>query len=41
MTGGSRLVMRVSGQPAIDVPVAEVERVWATAIERHFKARAA
>jgi phosphoribosylformylglycinamidine synthase II len=41
MTGGSRLVMRVSGQPAIDVPVAEVERVWATAIARHFKARAA
>ena len=40
-TGGSRLVMRVSGEAAIDVAVAEVERVWASAIERHFKARAA
>jgi hypothetical protein len=40
-TGGSRLVMRVSGQPAIDVTVAEAERAWSTAIERHFKGRAA
>jgi phosphoribosylformylglycinamidine synthase II len=40
-TGGSRLVMRVAGQPAIDVAVAESERVWSTAIARHFKGRAA
>jgi phosphoribosylformylglycinamidine synthase subunit PurL len=40
-TGGSRLVLRVSGKPAIDVTVAEAERTWSTVIERHFKGRAA
>jgi phosphoribosylformylglycinamidine synthase len=40
-TGGSRLVMRVAGKPAIDVTVAEAEHAWSTAIERHFKGRAA
>ena len=40
-TGGSRLVIRVSGKTAIDVAVTEAERGWSTAIQRHFKGRAA
>jgi phosphoribosylformylglycinamidine synthase subunit PurL len=40
-TGGSRLAMRVAGQDAIDCTVVEAERLWSTAIERHFAGRAA
>ena len=40
-TGGSRLVMRVNGRTAADVPVAAAEAVWSSAIPRHFKGRAA
>jgi phosphoribosylformylglycinamidine synthase len=40
-TGGSRLSVRVEGQDAIDCTVAEAERLWSTAIERHFAGRAA
>jgi len=40
-TGGSRIAVRVAGQDAIDCPVAEAERSWSTAIERHFAGRAA
>jgi phosphoribosylformylglycinamidine synthase II len=40
-TGGSRLTIRVAGQPAIDCAVAEAEQVWGGAIERHFAGRAA
>jgi phosphoribosylformylglycinamidine synthase subunit PurL len=40
-TGGSRLTMRVAGRPAIDCAVGEAERIWSTAIERHFAGRAA
>jgi phosphoribosylformylglycinamidine synthase subunit PurL len=40
-TGGSRLVMRVDGRTAIDLPVDVAEGVWSTAIGRHFKGRAA
>jgi phosphoribosylformylglycinamidine synthase len=40
-TGGSRLAVRVAGQDAIDCTVAEAERLWSTAIERHFEGRAA
>jgi len=40
-TGGSRIAVRVAGQDAIDCPVAEAERLWSTAIERHFAGRAA
>jgi hypothetical protein len=40
-TGGSRLAVRVDGQDAIDCTVAEAERLWFTAIERHFAGRAA
>jgi phosphoribosylformylglycinamidine synthase subunit PurL len=40
-TGGSRLVVRVDGRTAIDLPVDVAEGVWSTAIGRHFKGRAA
>ncbi len=40
-TGGSRLILRVSGRPVIDMGVDVAEGVWATAISRHFKGRAA
>jgi phosphoribosylformylglycinamidine synthase len=40
-TGGSRLLMRVAGQPAIDCTVAEAEHIWSTSIERCFAGRAA
>ena len=40
-TGGSRLVMRVGGEPAIDVAVADAEHAWGTAIETYFARRTA
>jgi phosphoribosylformylglycinamidine synthase subunit PurL len=40
-TGGSRLMIRVTGRPVIDLPVAVAEGVWSSAISRHFKGRAA
>ena len=40
-TGGSRLRMRVGGEDAIDLTVAEAEQIWGTAIERYFKRTAA
>jgi phosphoribosylformylglycinamidine synthase len=36
-TGGSRITIGVSGANAIDVAVAEAERLWGTALETHFK----
>jgi phosphoribosylformylglycinamidine synthase II len=35
-TGGARVTIDVDGERAIDVPVVEAERVWSSAIERHF-----
>jgi phosphoribosylformylglycinamidine (FGAM) synthase-like enzyme len=40
-TGGTRLVIRCGGEAVIDLAVAEAERIWTTAIERHFRGRAA
>jgi phosphoribosylformylglycinamidine synthase subunit PurL len=40
-TGGARLVIRAAGTTAIDVAVADAEAIWSTAIERHFRGRAA
>jgi phosphoribosylformylglycinamidine synthase II len=40
-TGGSRVVVRVAGRPAIDVAVAAAEQIWATALERYFARQAA
>ncbi len=40
-TGGSRLVLRIGGRTAIDLPVETAERAWATAISRYFKRSAA
>ena len=40
-TGGSRLLVRVDGRTVIDVDVDAAERIWSTAISRHFKGRAA
>ena len=40
-TGGSRLRIAVGGLPVVDVGVSDAERVWSTAIERHFAERAA
>jgi phosphoribosylformylglycinamidine synthase len=40
-TGGNLVRISVGGHPAVDLPVAEAERAWSTAIERHFSRRAA
>ena len=40
-TGGDRLRITAGGVHAIDVAVAEAERIWATAIEGYFKRVAA
>jgi len=40
-TGGSRIGIRVAGQPAIECSVAEAEQVWTTALGRYFEGRAA
>jgi phosphoribosylformylglycinamidine (FGAM) synthase-like enzyme len=40
-TGGARIVIRTGGRRVIDVAVAELEGIWSSAIERHFKGRAA
>ena len=36
-TGGPRLRIAVGGAAAVDVAVADAERIWATAIEQYFK----
>jgi len=36
-TGGDRLRISVSRAPMIDVSVAEVERIWSTAVEKYFQ----
>jgi len=41
VTGGARLVIRAAGTTAIDVAVADAEAIWSSAIERHFRGRAA
>jgi phosphoribosylformylglycinamidine synthase II len=40
-TGGSRIVIRTNGRRVVDATVAELEHIWSSAIERHFKGRAA
>ena len=40
-TGGSRLRIAVAGEIVIDQSVDEAERVWSTAIDRHFVQRVA
>jgi phosphoribosylformylglycinamidine synthase len=40
-TGGNRVRIAVAGEMTIDVPIAEAEHVWSTAIEQHFKRQAA
>ena len=40
-TGSDRLRISVNGVPAIDVSVAEAERIWSTAIENYFRQVAA
>jgi phosphoribosylformylglycinamidine synthase len=40
-TGGSRLRIAVAGTVVIDQSVDEAERVWSTAIDRHFAQRVA
>jgi phosphoribosylformylglycinamidine synthase II len=40
-TGGSRLMLRVGGRTVIDIALDAAEGVWANAIGRHFKGRAA
>jgi len=39
--GGSRIRIAVGGAPAIDLPLAEAERVWSSAIEQYFVKRVA
>jgi phosphoribosylformylglycinamidine synthase len=36
-TGGSRIVISVDGQPAIEVGVSEAETIWSTALESYFR----
>jgi phosphoribosylformylglycinamidine synthase II len=40
-TGGNRLRMAVGGEIVIDLPVADAERAWSTAIEQYFVKRVA
>jgi phosphoribosylformylglycinamidine (FGAM) synthase-like enzyme len=40
-TGGPRLEISIQGRKAIDVAVAEIEAIWATALEKFFKRAAA
>jgi phosphoribosylformylglycinamidine (FGAM) synthase-like enzyme len=40
-TGGTRLMMRVGGEAAIDVAIADAEHAWSTAIETYFARRIA
>ena len=40
-TGGEKLTITTGGRAAIDLPVAEAERVWATALEQYFARRVA
>jgi phosphoribosylformylglycinamidine synthase len=40
-TGGTALRVEVAGKTAIDVTVEEAERVWSTAIDKHFVRRVA
>jgi len=40
-TGGSRIAISVSGQPALECSVAEAEHVWTSALGRYFEGRAA
>ena len=40
-TGGTRLVIRVDGAPAIDVAILDAEHAWNSAIEAHFARRTA
>jgi phosphoribosylformylglycinamidine synthase len=40
-TGGSRLEITIQGRKAIDVAVAELEAIWAAALEKFFKRAAA
>jgi phosphoribosylformylglycinamidine synthase len=35
-TGGSRLIVSVDGEPAIDAVVVETERIWSTSLEQFF-----
>jgi phosphoribosylformylglycinamidine synthase len=37
ITGGSRILMTVDGQPTIDVGVNEAETIWSTALESYFR----
>lgn len=39
--GGDRMRLAVSGRAVIDAPLREVERIWATAIDRFFEPRRA
>jgi phosphoribosylformylglycinamidine synthase len=40
-TGGPQLRISVGGELAIDIPVGELERIWASAIDRYFIRRVA
>jgi phosphoribosylformylglycinamidine synthase len=40
-TGGNRLRMAVAGRTEIDIAVDDAQRVWASAISRHFRKHAA
>ena len=40
-TGGDHLRIATGGNIVIDVPVAEAERLWSTAIERYFAKKVA
>jgi phosphoribosylformylglycinamidine synthase len=40
-TGGTRMVIRSGGTVAVDMAVGDAEQIWASAIARHFRGRAA
>ena len=40
-TGGARLRMKIDGEPAVDVALAEAEQRWSSGLSRYFEAPAA
>ena len=41
VVGGARYKLAVDGSSVIDVPVAEIERIWETGLSHHFEPEAA
>jgi hypothetical protein len=38
LVGGTGIRIAIDGMTVIDTPLVDAERIWSTAIERHFEA---